>query len=416
MRSLLNKIKIGIVVFFVASIGFMPIFQAQAQFGGPTVVVGDIPEAIEKGVREALAAAFSSFAQKYMEDLITKVEENYKIANFLYYSDALVTGQYLQDYLDKYVQKAQDQRMVLAFVPQFNCGQQVNMTQEYKQLARQHLGFEPATLDTNDPQFYQKLSRMGDFLSSPSGWEAKYEDLAKEALAEAKRAADNEINSPGLKTARDINTGSISATINSIAQNQSAAIKASLDLGTIHVDQIAANIARNQIYKYINKFAFKGAVFKEQTTCVPFIQTDPIIPNPDAPEAPDVNQTYLKASPQFVNTDNSGLDAALKEAKFNVSWDMTQLKGQGAAKARFLGDNKWVSLADNAERRAYYAGSAQLQSFNCHKLVLVAYNSRNEVVGKPLVEIVYNDAGSGPNDEDPVCNAKIIPEIAGPRS
>jgi hypothetical protein len=385
MQSLLNKLKIGLVALFVAGIAFFPFVQAQAQFGGPTVVVGDVPAAVEKAIRESLSAAFSSFAQNYMEDLIDKIEDNYKIANFLYYTDALVSGQYLQDYLDKYITNSTDQRMVLAFVPQLNCGKTPDISSQLNQQARNYLGFEPSQLRTDDPQYYQKLARMSDYLASPGGWQQRYEDLAKEAQAQAQAAAQAEIASPtGVKTGRDVRTGTISATINAIASNQQAAVQAALDLGTVHVDQLAAKIARGAIYKFINKFAFKGAVFQEQSTCISSPQIDPVIPTPDAPESPDIDQTYLKVTPEFVTVDGDGADIFKLEAKFNASWDVTQLKSAGAVKAKFNDDNKWVGLADNTERKAYFAISSPYQSFNCHKLVLTAYDANGKVVGKPL--------------------------------
>ena len=171
MDSLRHSIKVLLIALFIGSAAFFPFLQAKAQFGGPALIVGNIPEAVEKAIREGMTASFTAFAQNYLKNLIEKIETNYKIANFLYYTDALVSGQYLQDYLDKYVDEF-EQSMVLAYIPQISCGRDVDVSENLRNKATTYLGYDPNTLSTDDPNFYAKLGRMSDFFSSPIGWQA----------------------------------------------------------------------------------------------------------------------------------------------------------------------------------------------------------------------------------------------------
>jgi hypothetical protein len=73
-------------------------------------------------IKEGLRSAFVSFMGTMLNKLIAKIESNYMIANFLYYSDALVAGQYTDDYLNKYVQLQSDRQIIKRFIPQLSCG------------------------------------------------------------------------------------------------------------------------------------------------------------------------------------------------------------------------------------------------------------------------------------------------------
>ncbi len=401
MASLSAKIKNLIIAIFVGVFVFTPVFQAQAF--GPTVIIGNIPDAIQHAVEEALTSSFLAFAQNYTKELIQKIENNYKIANFLYYTDALVTGQYLQDYLNKYVTEPFDQRMVMAFVPQVTCGNKVDIAAELRQQARNYLGYDPTQLQTNDPDFYLKLARMGDFYSSPAGWEQHYEDLAKKAASEAKAAAQAEITSPGVKTGR-LEVGAegvtIATTVNSLIQNQSAAIQASLDLGTVHVDQIAGTLARNTIYKFVNSFAFKGAVLKEQGTCVSTPTLEPIIPIGDQPDATALERSFLFVDPEFVTPDNN----IFLTAKVNINWDLNSLKSKGAVKARLNKQNDWLGLSGGDEVQITFSGGSDYSSFDCYKFVMDVYNDKDQVIQTdPIVAYVFNKKGKGPSASNTFC-------------
>ena len=61
--------------------------------------------------------ALGQFMLSFMNKLATKIEQSYRISNFLYYSDALVSGEYVDDYLNKYVSDPVDRVMAKNFIP-----------------------------------------------------------------------------------------------------------------------------------------------------------------------------------------------------------------------------------------------------------------------------------------------------------
>jgi hypothetical protein len=297
-----------------------PVLQAQAfTIPGapqPVIIISDIPNSILEGIKVGLASAFTRFASNYLANMLSKLEENYKIANYLYYSDALVSGQYLQDYMSKYVPNATDQKMLLAFIPQFSCGNNTDVTAKLKQLSRDYVGYDPATLDPSDPQYNQKLARLGNFLASPSGWQAHYQDLASQAESAAQQAAQNEINSPGLKAPRD-NAGQIVASVTSLAQSEAASLISSLALGTQNPDSVVGQLASSLTYAFVNKFVFKGAVFREQATCLSSVQLQPVAPSTTTTTANNssTEQTLFRANPSQVSAGG----------EVSLSWDVSSV-------------------------------------------------------------------------------------------
>lgn len=323
------KIKKIFAVVAITLFTLTPVFQAQALFGAgdTTIIIGNIPQQILEGIKTGLASAFAQFASNYLSQMLTKLESNYKIANFLYYSDALVSGQYLQDYMNKYVPNTTDQRMLLAFIPQFSCGQNIDISKQLEQKAIAHLGYDPNQLNPNDPDYNFKLAQLGNFLSSPDGWQIYYQDLAQQAETSANQAAQNEINSPGLKAPRDKN-GDIVSSLNSLVQSESAALAASLQLGTSNADSVVGKLASSLTYTFVNKFAFQGAVLKEQATCLTPTAVQPIVPsaNPN-PVVPSSQSAIFNVNPSAVPSGGT----------VNLVWDASSIPG--VAKV-FLGPNE----------------------------------------------------------------------------
>src|SRR3990167_9434358 len=121
-----NFFKKAIVISLVGLFALSPIVEvkkAEALFGvgDISITAGDIPRLIFSAIGKGLIQAFSEFAADYIQSLVDKIEQNYKIANFLYYTDALVSGQYVNDYLDKYTDDAFDSKMIRVFIPQLKC-------------------------------------------------------------------------------------------------------------------------------------------------------------------------------------------------------------------------------------------------------------------------------------------------------
>ncbi len=295
LKTLANKYKITDLPVFpnVSSAGeglFIKRADAIFGLGDTTFIVGNIPEIIEKAIKEGLAAAFANFASSFLNKLVNSIEKNYVIANFMYYSDALVRGQYVNDYLDKYVKDSLDKNLITNFIPQFNCGSNANLRPIFKAKADQYLGFDPETIDPNDPDYYIKMSKVGSFLSTPNGWQLHYQDLAEQAKSEAEKAVDRELSSSGLKTPRDLVGTKIAQSISSINSAMSAIMNAQLNLGVVNVDKIVSSIVKNLTYNLFNSFVFKGAtVYKEQSVCLAASQLTPLVPTTDT--------TYIPAPP-----------------------------------------------------------------------------------------------------------------------
>ncbi len=249
--------------------------EAQAQFA-----VADFPQTARYIYDQALGAAFSNFFSVFLESFIGQLESNYKISNFLYYTDALITGQYLNDYLTKYVPDPLDRSLIRRFVPQVSCaGNQENLEPIFQAKAREF--FNPNTLNPTDANFYEQLARGGQVsFSTPTGQKSLFEQYASGALSQAHDAAMTELTESqgGLKVSRNTTTNVIESTITSIKGSLQSAIEGRLNLGAYDPQSIVSKIVSQGLTEFEKKFIFKGAVLKEQSTCIPFPQLQPVIP------------------------------------------------------------------------------------------------------------------------------------------
>ncbi|MBI5529909.1 MAG: hypothetical protein HY918_00200 [Candidatus Doudnabacteria bacterium] len=251
--------------------------------------IGDIPRIIMDSVKEGLRSAYLQFMGSMLNKLVTKIEQNYIITNFLYYSDALVNGQYTDDYLNKYVNDALDRQIIKKFIPQFSCGQQnENLKPVFQAKASEYLGFDPSSVSLSDPDYYAKMARVGQYMSSPEGWQQYYQSLAQTTESEAQKAAEKELSSSGLKTPRDIQGSTISNSINSIVSAERASFVALLQLGVDNADSIISSTVAQLTQTLVNRFVFQGvtgnggsiAVLKEQSTCVAAAVVNPVVALP----------------------------------------------------------------------------------------------------------------------------------------
>jgi len=263
--------------------------EAHALFGvgDVSITVGDIPRIIKEAVEEGLTTSFANFMGSMLNKLIAKIESNYLIANFLYYTDALVAGQYTDDYLEKYVQDGLDRQIIKRFIPQFSCGAgTADLAPFFQAKAQEYLGFDIESLRPSDPQFYEKLNRIGDPLSFASSWEKYYESIAEQAQSEAEKAADRELTSPGLKTPRDTVNSAIAISINNITSASQASLNAIMNLGISNAKSFISGFVSQLTQNLLNKFVFKGVianggalgVLKEQSTCLAAAQLSPVLP------------------------------------------------------------------------------------------------------------------------------------------
>ncbi len=271
---------------------FVLIPEARAVFGlgDVTITVGDIPRIIMDTVQQGLVSSFTQFMASFLEQMVQKIESNYKIANFLYYSDALVSGQYANDYLNKYVDSSLDQNIIKQLIPQFSCNKQnQNLKPIFQAKASQYLGFDPSSLNPSDPNYYQKLASVGNFMASSNGQELYYQDLAAQTESAAQAAADRELTSNGLKSPRDALNGGIATSVNAIAGGEQASLNEIMQLGNSNAGSFISQFVAQISQTLFTKFLFSGAtvsprspssggVLKEQATCLAAAQLAPIVP------------------------------------------------------------------------------------------------------------------------------------------
>lgn len=281
--------------------------------GDTTITVGDIPAQIRNAIQDGLVASFSQFMGQFLQKLVSKIESNYLISNFLYYSDALVNGEYADDYLNKYVSDQLDRQIIKKFIPQFSCNQNNgNLKPIFQAKANQYLGFDPDNLSLSDPDYYTKLARVGDFLSAPDGWQIYYQDMAAQTESEAQRAADRELTSSGLKSPRDTIKNQITLSINGIVSAEQASLNAAMNLGIANAKEFISKFVAQLTQDLFTKFVFQGAsspgatigVLKEQATCLATAQAQVLIPVSAAvytePSAPPSSEDLInQACSQF---------------------------------------------------------------------------------------------------------------------
>lgn len=265
----------------------VPTAHAFLGIGDVSITLGDIPRIIKEAVEEGLVNSFSQFMGSMLNKLIAKIEANYKIANFLYYTDALVAGQYTDDYLQKYVNDQLDRQIIKRFIPQFACGENPeDLKPVFQAKAKAYLGFDIASLSPSDPQFYEKLNRVGDPLSFSAGWEQYYEGIAEQAKTEAEKAAERELVSPGVKSPRDTTNAAIAISVNNIVSASRASLNALLNLGQNSSKNFISGFVSQLTQNLANKFVFQGAsaeggvlgVLKEQKVCLSAAQLAPVLP------------------------------------------------------------------------------------------------------------------------------------------
>lgn len=291
---------------------FIKTTHAFLGIGDVTVTVGDIPRIIMDAIKEGLRSAFVSFMGTMLNKLIAKIESNYMIANFLYYSDALVAGQYTDDYLNKYVSEHADRQIIKRFIPQLSCGKNTaDLRPVFEAKAKDYLGFVPENISPNDPDYYSKMAKVGDFMASPTGWQVYYQDIADEAEAEAEKNADRELTSSGLKAARDQLKSGLAKSVSSLVSAQRASFTSLLQLGAQNAEGIISGFVSQLTQTLINNFVFKGVtggpasgvgVLKEQATCVAVAQIQPILALDQTeyiqpPSPPTVDEVYCQQNP-----------------------------------------------------------------------------------------------------------------------
>ncbi len=283
---------------------------ANAQFA--VTVAADIPRLAEQFLRSALGAIVLNFAKNKISEVVTKLESNYLIANFLYYGDA-VAGKYVNDYLEKYVTDPKDQQMIQSFIPQFNCKKtnQEDIRKALKAKSLEYLGFDPSVpLDTSDPKFYQKIIASNSLRGDSEGYNLFYNALAQAAKVNAETAKQAELVSPGKKSPLDekLNAGIVQS-VNFISNKIQAGFNSLFNILPSNATTGGpgfGSFITNILLSVINQLIVKGGVtLKEQATCIQVPVVNPIIPGDFTPSTQPVTNNAAAAciqSPEACET------------------------------------------------------------------------------------------------------------------
>ncbi len=230
---------------------------ANAQLGIGVSAVIDIKAAAELGIKAGLARAFAKFSIAMLDKLVSHIEKNYAIASQLYYSQDL--GRYYSvEYMKKFVSDPLDQDIIQKFLPQYFCldTKPEDLKNIFKAKAIANQGAD-IVLDPADPQFIQKLAKLGgDEKNYAAWWEDYYATLANQTQQEAAAAASKEVISPGLKSGRDLASGQINKTMSSIFNVQEAAISGTINLGNNNAENVVSQLVAGVVENLVNKFVF----------------------------------------------------------------------------------------------------------------------------------------------------------------
>ncbi len=219
--------------------------------------VMDVQAVVRYGIEVGLARAFSKFAINMLDKLVGHIEKSFAIASQLYYSQDLGRF-YSVEYMKKFVADPVDQDIIQKFLPQYFC---INPSgNELKQIftakAQTNQGTD-IVIDPSDPQYLNKLARLGGDEKNYAGWwEDYYTSLAAQTQREAESAASKEVLSPGLKSGRDLVDGQIKKTMSSIFNVQEAAISGTINLGTNNTENAVSQLVATVVESLVNKFVF----------------------------------------------------------------------------------------------------------------------------------------------------------------
>ena len=297
--------------------------QAFSLFGVTfTFTLGSLADEVFRAVDAGFTSAFLHFMSGMLSKLINQIESNYAISNFLYYSDTLYEV-YSQDYLNKYGTGSNqltpiDKQIINTFIPQFACGQQPLQLQNYFRAKSQvALGFDPATLNVNDPNYYQKLANVGNFLNSPTGVNFYYQNMAAAAQAAAAQSSNLELTSSGLKAPRNTQS-TLGQSLNSIISSERGAFASLLNLGVPTAQSPVAAIVAQITEQLSTQFIFNGitsngtgklSVLAEQKTCASAALLNTLTPKSGATQYSPPDQVTADDAAALACAPNAQLDS-----------------------------------------------------------------------------------------------------------
>lgn len=286
---------------------------ANAQLGIGLSMVIDIKAAAEMGIKAGLARAFAKFSITMLDKLVGHIEKNFAIASQLYYSQDL--GRYYSvEYMKKFVSDPLDQDIIQKFLPQYFCldAKPEDLKKIFTAKAIANQGTD-IVLDPADPQFLNKLARLGgDQKNYPAWWEDYYSTLAATTQREAESAAAKEVVSPGLKSGRDLVNGQINKTMSSIFNVQEAAISGTINLGNNNAENIIGQLVASVVENLVNKFVFTPitggsangggiGIIAETNVCLKTPQMKPVssLPTTAIDNVPTESGVQVPTTPTF---------------------------------------------------------------------------------------------------------------------
>ncbi len=232
--------------------------------------IGDVIKTLRDFWEDFVSTLFANFISQFLQLMIQKLDETFKISNFLHYSDALVT-KYAPDYLNKYVTDPVDRAIAQRFIPQINCGKDnSDLKAIFDAKAQDYLGFDPNKPDPNasPEKALDNLRKLYDSYASSYGQENKFLAIGGAAATQGFVAGGNELLSSGYKTALTEAGKGISTALAKVQGSVTAAIDKALGFGAGNTKSTAALIAASITQALINNFVFKGGfVLQDQATC-----------------------------------------------------------------------------------------------------------------------------------------------------
>ena len=232
--------------------------------------IGDVIKTLRDFWEDFVSTLFANFISQFLQLMIQKLDETFKISNFLHYSDALVT-KYAPDYLNKYVSDPVDRAIAQRFIPQINCGKDnSDLKAIFDAKAQDYLGFDPNKPDPNasPEKALDNLRKLYDSYASSYGQENKFLAIGGAAATQGFVAGGNELLSSGYKAALTEAGKGISTALAKVQGSVTAAIDKALGFGAGNTKSTAALIAASITQALINNFVFKGGfVLQDQATC-----------------------------------------------------------------------------------------------------------------------------------------------------
>ena len=232
--------------------------------------IGDVIKTLRDFWEDFVSTLFANFISQFLQLMIQKLDETFKISNFLHYSDALVT-KYAPDYLNKYVTDPVDRAIAQRFIPQINCGKDnSDLKAIFDAKAQDYLGFDPNKPDPNasPEKALDNLRKLYDSYASSYGQENKFLAIGGAAATQGFVAGGNELLSSGYKAALTEAGKGISTALAKVQGSVTAAIDKALGFGAGNTKSTAALIAASITQALINNFVFKGGfVLQDQATC-----------------------------------------------------------------------------------------------------------------------------------------------------